>query len=127
MSRVVTLINRTSKNLKGTWDGRHYVLEPGKHSFPEIQAIKFRDQNPIMGTQDYYSGEMKYLIGIEEHGDPLTPVEQSDSLTLADITEKLATGEYKIVRGNGLYNANDRVPGLPADRGQAVVGAFVKP
>lgn len=123
---VVTLVNRTSKSLKGTWDGRHYDIVPGKHSFPEIQAVKFKEQNPLMGSEDYYSGEKQYLIGIEEHGDPLTPIEQSDSLTLANITEKLASGEYKIVKGNGLFSVNDKVPNPLMPHGPAE-GTFVKP
>lgn len=123
---VVTLVNRTSKSLKGTWDGRHYDLAPGKHAFPEIQAVKFKEQNPLMGSEDYYSGEKQYLIGIEEHGDPLTPIEQSDSLTLANITEKLASGEYKIVKGNGLFSVNDKVPNPLMPHGPAE-GTFVKP
>lgn len=123
MARFVTLVNRSEKPLRGTWNGRQYILEPGKHEFVEAQAIKFKEQNPIMGSMDSYSGEMQYLMGIVEHGDPLTPIEQSTAITLADITEKLASGEYKIVRGNGLFNPNtDLSKPLPIDG-----VAFVKP
>lgn len=118
---LVTIVNRTSKTLKGTWDGRHYEIEPGKHSYPELQAIKFREQNPIMGTEDRYTGEKLYLMGIVEHGDPITPVEQSDSITLTNITDKLRSGEYKVVKAEGVFRPADASPPMPSEL------AFVKP
>ncbi len=82
--QYVNLVNRTSKNLTGTWDGRSYSLAPGKHSYPEAMAVKFKDQNPIMGSLDPYSQEREYLMGIEEYGDPIEPIEQSTKAELLD-------------------------------------------
>lgn len=113
----VTLVNRSSKVLKGTWDGRHYELAPGKHSFPRVQAEKFRDQNPIMGTEDPRTLFKQYLIGIVENGDDCSPIEQSEAITL----QPLDTENKKVVRGNGLYSQVDRTAGLPVEN------AFVKP
>lgn len=114
MSEFVTLVNRTSKTLKGTWDGRHYDMKPGKHQFTRTQAEKFRDQNPIMGTYDKYTGEMKYLIGIEENGEDCSPVEQDyGAITLEDLRGKIASGELRVVQGNGLYGAADRSAAKP--------------
>lgn len=84
MAQYLTLFNRTSKNLTGTWDGRSYTLAPGKHSYPEIMANKFREQNPLMGSLDPYSMERQYLIGIEDYGDPITPMEQSTKAEILD-------------------------------------------
>jgi hypothetical protein len=114
MSELVTLVNRSTKTLKGTWDGRHYDIGPGRHEFAELKAMKFRDQNPVMGSEDPYSGEKKYLMGIVEHGDDITPVEQSDSISLQDLSEKIRSGEYKVVKGNGLYRPMQDAPSTPA-------------
>lgn len=111
---LVTVVNRSSKTLKGTWDGRHYDIAPGRHEYNETVAMKFREQNPLMGSENPWSGEKKYLIGIVEHGDDITPIEQSDSISLQDITEKLQSGEYKIVKGNGLYRPATDAPSIPA-------------
>jgi hypothetical protein len=99
----VTIVNRTSKVLQGVWDGRHYDLAPGKHQFARTIAEKFRAQHPIMGSEDPYNLSMLYLIGIEEDNDDCSPVEQSTSLTLQDISARLKSGEYTLVKGNGLF------------------------
>jgi hypothetical protein len=123
--QLVTLVNRSSKTLKGVWDGRPYDIAPGKHSFPDIQASKFQEQNPIMGTEDPYTLQKQYLIGIIEHGDDCSPVEQSDHLTLQDISGKLKSGELRIVPGNGLYRpATDKTN--PFATGGPIDTSFVK-
>lgn len=125
MAEVVTLINRSSKTLSGTWDGRQYDIEPGKkYQFSRVQAEKFRDQNPVKGTLNKYTGEMKYLVAIEENGDDTSPIEQSDSVSLEDITAKLATGELRVVPGNGYLTAADRSAAIPL---QTDTHGFVKP
>lgn len=122
MAQFVTLINRSSKTLQGTWDGKHFELTPGKHSFPEIQAQKFKDQNPVMGSEDPRTLQKQYLIGIEEHGDDCSPIEQTEAITLQDLSAKIASGELRVVKGNGLYNPYvDKASPLPID------SAFVKP
>lgn len=109
MAKLFTLVNRTSKTLKGTWDGQHYDIGPGKHAFPEMQALKFKDQNPIMGTEDPYNLQMKYLIGIEEYNDDCSPIEQSKAITRGAISpnERVVPGK------KGLYS-EIRAP-LPLD------------
>jgi len=106
----VTLINRTSKILKGTWDGRHYDIAPGKHEYPRIQAEKFRDQNPVMGSENPYTLEKQYLIGIEQNGDDCTPLEQSNAVELID---RKVLGEEKdvvVLKGHGMYSQRDAAP-----------------
>jgi hypothetical protein len=125
--KYVTLVNRSSKILRGTWDGRQYELQPGKHEFPEIQALKFKEQNPVMGTLDPYSGRMDYLIGIIEHNDPLTPIEQSSALQHIDRTKLQGARQVEVVPGdNGLYSRRD-LPAPPAATSGPIDSAFVKP
>jgi hypothetical protein len=71
--QYVTLVNRSTKTLSGTWDGREYKIPPGKNSFPSAMAEKFKLQNPIKGTQDPYSLDCQYLLGIVELNDPIDP------------------------------------------------------
>lgn len=102
--QMVTLVNRTSKMLECVWDGRHYDIGPGEHAFPEIQALKFKEQHPLMGSEDPRTLNKIYLMGIKENNDDCSPLEQSEQLTLQDVTEKIKSGELKVIRGNGLYN-----------------------
>src|SRR5258708_10008063 len=122
MATYVTLINRTAKPLNGTWDGRSYSIGPGKNSFPALMALKFKEQNPIFGSQDPFSMDKQYLLGIVEDNDPITPIEQSDKVELLD-RSKLTGPAGKAVAvqtsAGGLY-AHERQSSLPLD------GTFVK-
>lgn len=111
----VTLVNRTSKTLKGTWDGKHYEIVPGKNEYPVIQAEAFRRQNPLMGSQDPFTMEMQYLVGIVEQGDEITPLEQSSSIELMDRAQMAGARPTEVVRGNtgGMYSSP-----LPAGNGK---------
>jgi hypothetical protein len=110
MAKLFTLVNRTSKTLYGTWDGQHYDLAPGKHAFEEVMCRKFKDQNPIMGTEDPYNLQMQYLIGIEEDGDDCSPIEQSKAVTRQPLDK-----DQQIVPGKKGIWAEQRAPGLPLD------------
>lgn len=116
----VTLVNRSSKDLEGVWDGRHYTLTPGKHQFPRIQAEKFKEQNIVMGSEDPRSMWKDYLIGIIENGDDVSPVEQTSAIERWD-RSKLGGPQTQVIAGRaGLY-AEERRTALPAD------SSFVKP
>lgn len=99
----VTLVNRTSKPLFGCWNGKRYEIKPGPNQYPSHMAEKFRDQFPVMGSEDPYTLEKQYLLGIVELQEPIDPIEQTDSPTLQNIAEKLKSGEYRLVRGEGQY------------------------
>lgn len=122
MAQIVTLVNRTSKTLEGTWDGRHYPIAPGKHAFADYLAQKFKDQNPLMGSEDQYSLSTESLLGIEEYNDDCSPIEQSPVIERFDRNRiPGAAAKVSIVPGiNGLYAAERSAP-LPTD------GGFVKP
>jgi hypothetical protein len=116
--QYVTLVNRSSKNLKGTWDGRHYTIAPGQHQFPEIQALKFKEQNPIMGSEDPYTLQKEYLIGIVEHNDDISPTEQTDALERWNRSKLVGAKPVEIVKGNGIYTPSlDQPNRLPSDGG----------
>ena len=119
--QYVTVVNRTSKNLYGTWDGRQYTIAPGKNSFPIIQAQKFRDQNPIMGSMDPMSGQMDYKIGIEEDNDPCTPLEGVvEGVEKWDRSKLAGARPSEVVAGdNGLYQLGRSAGStpLPVDAG----------
>jgi hypothetical protein len=123
--KLVTLVNRSSKTLEGLWDGHRFELTPGAHQFGELQAMKFKEQHPVMGTEDPYSLNKLYLLGIKEHGDDLTPIEQTEAISLMDLSEKIRSGELKIVKGNGLYRQTDRT--APLVTSGPVDSTFVKP
>jgi hypothetical protein len=102
----VILVNRTSKALEATWDGKRYKLQPGDNPLPRAVAEAAKRQNPIKGTGKA-EWDMDYLVGIKEFGDPLTPVEQSSATELYDPNflhaGKLAAGyQVVIVPGNGM-------------------------
>lgn len=113
----VTVVNRSSKILKGTWDGRHYDIAPGSHMFPETMAMKFRDQNPIMGSEDPYTLQKQYLIGIIEMKDDCTPIEQSDKVEIWDRSKMSPQKQnVQVVHGEGLYSPQrDGKATLPLD------------
>lgn len=107
--RVVTLVNRTSLNLKGTANGVHYTIPPGKSAYAEPLALMFKAQNPIMGSENFYiPDERDYLLGIEEDGDDCSPCEQTNSIerfNRKQITLDITKDEVKVVSGKGgLYS-----------------------
>lgn len=128
MAMLVTLVNRTSKNLIGTWDGRKYIIAPGKHEFPDYKAIKFKEQNPQMGSEDVRTGDITYLFGIVEDGDDISPVEQTDAIEKWNRkTMGPHAKQVEVVAGdNGLYSRNNLAPGPDAAQGGAVKSGFTK-
>ena len=110
----VVLVNRSSKSLKGTWDGRHYDIAPGKHEFPKAQAEKFKEQNPIMGSENPYTMVKQYLIGIEQNGDDCTPIEQSGAVELIDRKVTGDADNVVVLKGHGRYSQRDAAP-LPSN------------
>lgn len=127
MSSFVTLVNRSSRTLSGTWDGRTYEVTPGKHALPPTIAEAIKRRNPIMGSDDLVTGQLAYLIGIEEYGDPTTPIEQSDEIELFNRRQQKNAVPIMIIPGNtGTYSVkrNDMAPLTVGGPAEAV---FVKP
>jgi|SoiMethySBSTD1v2_1073268.scaffolds.fasta_scaffold1820625_1 hypothetical protein len=123
--QYLTIVNRSSKTLSGTWDGRHYDIKPGKHEFPEAMAIKFQQQNPLMGSENPYTLQKQYLISIVEYNEDLSPLEQSGAIELWDRKLMPANKQnVEVVQADGLYSPHrDAAPALPLDGGSN----FAKP
>jgi hypothetical protein len=86
-------------------------------------AVKFKEQNPIMGSLDPYSLDRDYLCGIEEYNDPLEPVEQSQSVELLDRRrmDSVAKLAEVIQTSVGRLYQSEKTSPLPPDN------AFVSP
>lgn len=125
MQEIVTVVNRSSKVVQGTWDGKPYVLAPGaKYSLPVIVAEAIKRQNVVMGSEDPYTGEMEYLVAIVEHNDPQGPVEQTRVITRMNRTAIAKPDETTMEGRTGLYSTRDLAP-PPSISGPAT-GSFTK-
>ncbi len=121
MAEIVTVVNRTSKPVNGTWDGKPNTIKAhGKAAFPISVAEAFKRQNVVMGSEDPYTGSMEYLVGIEEQGDDLSPIEQTVKITRMN-RAPLKKNEEVVKGENGIYSVRDVAQSLPLD------SAFVKP
>jgi len=126
MSEFVTIVNRTDSPREGVWDGKPHVLPPGKSEHPKHKAIKFVEQNPIMGSEDPRTGDMKYYLGIEElrmDCTPLTPDADKAYNPTERWNREHLTGARpsEVVAGdNGLYSGSWR-------RSQPADSTFVNP
>lgn len=129
--QYVKLTNRTSQVLNGVWDGRQYAITPGEHSFPEVQAVKFKEQNPIMGSENPYTMQKEYLIGIEELGDDVSPVEQTNAKERWNrgMLQPREGMKFATEKGNGTFApAIDKPNRLPASEvGFEANSGFEKP
>ena len=82
----IVLVNRTQHPLKFTADGRQYTLQPGdNYGFVESQAQFAKAQNPLMGTEDYYSLEFESLVGVKGE-DECSPI-SDETLEMVNQTE----------------------------------------
>src|SRR3990167_7122318 len=112
---TVTVVNRTSKPLNGTWDGRQYIIPPGESKFPKLEALGLRYQNRIMGVGtplEDWGQKSDYLIGILESGDDCSPLEQSNAVQRWDTSIMSAGKDIEVVRGksNMYAGGTNRLP-----------------
>lgn len=86
----IVLVNRTGDILNFTADGIHYSLTPGdNYGFVEPHAYFAMAQNPLMGSEDYYTLDFQSLVGVK--GDPLrpdTPYSDEELLAAMDNIER---------------------------------------
>lgn len=118
---LVTCVNRSSKEIKGIWDGKPNIIPPhGRAAFPLLVAEAMKRQNVVMGSEDPYTGDMDYLVAILEQGDDETPMEQTIAITR--MNRKLMGKNEEVVKGdNGLYSRREVTQTLPLD------STFAKP
>jgi hypothetical protein len=111
---VVTLYNRTSQNVDGTWDGKPYRIKAhAKEALPLTVAEAIKRQNPVMGSEDPYSGSMDYLVAILEQGDDDSPVEQNSKAITRMNRAPLNKNEEVVKGDNGIYSVRDVAQTLP--------------
>jgi hypothetical protein len=124
----VTVVNRTQRSLSGMWDGKTYVVQPGKSSHPIIIAEAIKRANPIMGSDNPLTGQLQYLIGIEEQSDECSPIEQSSEIELFNRQLMKNAVPIMVVPGNvGMFSVkrSDMAPLLAG--GTNAESGFVKP
>lgn len=120
---IVTVVNRSSKALKGTFNGVPYDLHPGESHHPLERARFFRYQNPVMGRglpADDWGARGEYLIAIKDLGDDCSPIEQTDAVQRWDV-ELLNGRNVEVIRPRGATSEIRQPVGYAAD------GGFVKP
>jgi hypothetical protein len=84
----VILVNRIGEVLNFVADGQHYVLQPGEnYGFNEAQAPFAIRQNPLMGSEDYYTLDSQSLVGIKGQTD-CTPLSDEVLLAAMDCVER---------------------------------------
>ena len=76
LSRQIEVINRTSRRLYCTVDGRTFNLEPGKNFLPSVAVPFAIKQNPRFGTFDETGYDGESLIAVPG----ITPDEQCHML-----------------------------------------------
>lgn len=122
--RVVTVVNRCPKPLQGCWDGKHFMIQPGKIALNEQMARAVRLQNPIKGSDDPLTGNLDYYIGVEEDGDDCSPVEMSQEVELYQNLRSKAI-PIMIIPGKAGMFREDELSRLPA--GNSVVATGFTP
>jgi len=124
------IVNRTGRDLKGTWDGKIYELKAhGAYQYPLAVCQAIKRQNPIMGSEDPYTMVMDYLVGIEEEGDVLTELTDQEAfpheIERWNRKKLIGAPDTTVIAGkNGLF-AHEKNSAIPAD-GPATSG-FVTP
>ena len=128
MAEYYTVVNRTSKSLSTTWDGRQYELAPYEEkTFPELVAYAFQRWNIQMGSLDPRTGRITFLVGIKEKGEPCEKIDPDKETLIDRATGKPAVEQWDrskmtgsrpidIVPGdNGLYSRKDWGSGQSTD------------
>ena|SRR3990167_3409307 len=121
-----TVTNRTNSIRKCTWDGRHYELAPGATEiFTAEVANQFKRWNIQMGSLDPCTGQITYLVGVKEDGDPLEPLTQEilidpstgkPHVEVWNRDQLTGARPSKVVAGdNGLYATRDWKSGQNTD------------
>lgn len=120
---VVTLVNRSSKDVQGKWDGRPYIVNAhAKVALPVIVAEAIKRQNVVMGSEDPFTGDMEYLVAIVEQGDPETPIEQTPAITRMNRAAIAKPDEVTMAGRTGLYSTRDLAPAPTVVNGPVTTG-----
>jgi hypothetical protein len=114
MAEIVTVRNRTQKELEVCWDGKRTVLPVGKPiALPLPIAEAAKRQNVLMGSEDPRTGFVDYLVGIDEWGDDCSPIEQTNSIERWNSQKVPGRGKVEVVKGKGGLFADEKHAALP--------------
>lgn len=84
----IVLVNRTGDVLKFTADGQHFELQPGEnYGYVEGHAYFAMAQNPLMGSEDYYTLDFQSLVGVKGKTD-CTPFSDEQLLHAMESIER---------------------------------------
>jgi hypothetical protein len=92
----IVLVNRVGEPLTFIADGQQHQLQPGdNYGFVDSQARFAMEQNPLMGTEDYYTLEFRSLVGVRKSVNnklvdktPCEPISDEDMLTAMECIER---------------------------------------
>lgn len=114
MPEFYTVVNRTDRIIKTTWDGKHYELGPHEEKqYEDNIAYAFKRWNPQLGSLDPRTGSITFLVGLKELNEPIDPIKEIliDPLTgkphieVWDRSKLTGARPSEIVAGdNGLYS-----------------------
>ena len=124
-TRVITLVNRTSEPLKFTADGKHEVLQPGEnHGFFAWQAYYAKAQNPLFGSENYYTLEFESLVGVkgEDNCDPIPEDVLIAALDKVERFDREADGLRPGVKVPNRHTPKGRAPSSMAGQNAFAVG-----
>jgi hypothetical protein len=63
----IVLVNRVGEDLNFMADGHQHTLVPGdNYGFVDAQARFAMEQNPLMGSEDYYTLQFSSLVGVRQ-------------------------------------------------------------
>ena len=74
---MVQVFNRAPEPITVRFDGQQIQIPPGASSIPAVVVPYAKNQNPVMGTQDYNNPGLsgaKYLIGVMNRKDNCAPL-----------------------------------------------------
>lgn len=86
----IVLVNRIGEDIQFVADGQHHVLTPGdNYGYVEPHAFYAMKQNPLMGSEDYYTTEFRSLVGVKGRADcPCDPISDDDLLAAMESIER---------------------------------------
>lgn len=115
LQESVTLINRTSRTLKVTFDGMDLPIKPGKnYGFPAVAVSFAKGQNPVRGSRHPFNPtQFDSLVAVEGTKDDATPLEP-----LSDDTVEL----FDRSKMGGLASQAVAMPGSPMTAWDAMEG-----
>ena len=121
----IVLVNRVGEPLNFVADGQHHVLQPGdNHGFVDSQAYFAMAQNPLMGSEDFYTLNFQSLVGVKGKT-PCEPFSDDELLASYETIERFNREESGLrpgIRVKGQNRPRGRSVASSANLGTLAVG-----